>query len=143
MFSWEIYEFFRSSHRRCFMRQAVHKKISQYLKKNKIHKKRLQHRCFPLNIGKFIKEHLLSAASDFFKAGFPLVGFFRKKRLFSRREFLKMENIKKTPQIKSKAVVQRCSVNKVFLEISPNSQENTCAGVSFKIKLQPSGLQLY
>ena len=34
---------------------------------------------------------------------------------------------------------QRCSVkmlNKVFLEISQNSQENTCARVSFLIKLQ-------
>ena len=41
------------------------------------------------------------------------------------------------------AVVQRCSVKKVFLEISQNSQENTCARVSFLIKLQGSGLQLY
>ena len=32
------------------------------------------------------------------------------------------------------AVVQRCSVKK-FLEISQNSQENTCARVSFLIKL--------
>ena len=32
---------------------------------------------------------------------------------------------------------------KVFLEISQNSQENTCARVSFLIKLQASGLQLY
>ena len=29
------------------------------------------------------------------------------------------------------AVAQRCSVKKVFLEISQNSQENTCARVSF------------
>ena len=29
------------------------------------------------------------------------------------------------------AVAQRCSVKKVFLEISLNSQENTCARVSF------------
>ena len=29
------------------------------------------------------------------------------------------------------AVVQRCFVKKVFLEISQNSQENTCARVSF------------
>ena len=29
------------------------------------------------------------------------------------------------------AVVQRCSVKKVFLEISQNLQENTCAGASF------------
>ena len=30
----------------------------------------------------------------------------------------------------TKAVVQSCSVNKLFLEISQNSQENTCARVS-------------
>ena len=29
------------------------------------------------------------------------------------------------------AVAQRCSVKKLFLEISQNSQENTCARVSF------------
>ena len=34
------------------------------------------------------------------------------------------------------AVVQECSVKKVFLEISENSQENPCARVSFLIKLQ-------
>ena len=33
------------------------------------------------------------------------------------------------------AVVQRCSVKKVFLEISQNSQENTCARDSFLINL--------
>ena len=32
---------------------------------------------------------------------------------------------------------------KVFLEISQNSQENTGARVSFLIKLEASGLQLY
>ena len=31
----------------------------------------------------------------------------------------------------------------MFLEISQNSQENTCARVSFLIKLQPSGLRIY
>ena len=34
------------------------------------------------------------------------------------------------------AVVRKCSVTKVFLEISQNSQENTCARVSFIIKMQ-------
>ena len=38
---------------------------------------------------------------------------------------------------------QRCSVKKVFLEISQKSQENTCDRVSFSMKLQASGLQLY
>ena len=31
----------------------------------------------------------------------------------------------------SEAVVQECSVKKVFIEISQNSKENTCARVSF------------
>ena len=34
----------------------------------------------------------------------------------------------------SETVVQRCSVKKVFLEISQNSQGSTCARVSFLIK---------
>ena len=42
-----------------------------------------------------------------------------------------------------KEVIQRCSAKKVFLEISPNLQENTCARDSFLIKLQAPGLQLY
>ena len=36
------------------------------------------------------------------------------------------------------AVAQRCSVKKVFLEISQNSQENTCIRVPFSIKLRPA-----
>ena len=34
------------------------------------------------------------------------------------------------------AVVRRCSVKKVFLKISENSQKKTCARVPFSIKLQ-------
>ena len=34
------------------------------------------------------------------------------------------------------AVAWRCSVKKLFLDILQNSQKNTCAGVSFSIKLQ-------
>ena len=37
---------------------------------------------------------------------------------------------------KAEPVVRRCSVRKVFLEISRNSQEKTFARVSFLIKLQ-------
>ena len=36
------------------------------------------------------------------------------------------------------AVAQRCSIKKVFLEVSQNSQKNTCARVSFLIKLLAS-----
>ena len=39
-----------------------------------------------------------------------------------------------TVLIYSEAVAQRCSVKKVFLETSQNSQENTCARVSSLIK---------
>ena len=35
------------------------------------------------------------------------------------------------------AVDQKCSIEKVFLKISQNSQENTCARASSLIKLQP------
>ena len=37
------------------------------------------------------------------------------------------------PLIHKEAVAKRCSVKKVFLEISQNSQENTCARVPFLI----------
>ena len=37
---------------------------------------------------------------------------------------------------RSEAVLRRCSIKKVFIEVSQNSQENTCAKVTFLIKLQ-------
>ena len=43
----------------------------------------------------------------------------------------------------SEAVTQGCSVKKLFLEMSQNSQENTCARVSLLMKLKASGLPLY
>ena len=43
----------------------------------------------------------------------------------------------------SEAVARRHSMKKVFLEVSQNSQENSCVRVSFLTKLQTSGLQLY
>ena len=36
--------------------------------------------------------------------------------------------------VSPEAVVWRCSVEKLFLEISQNSQENTCVRVSFRPK---------
>ena len=36
----------------------------------------------------------------------------------------------------SEAVVRKCSVTKVLLTISQNSEENNCAGISFSTKLQ-------
>ena len=42
-----------------------------------------------------------------------------------------------------KVVALSCSLEKVFLDISKNSQENTCATASFLKKLQALGLQFY
>ena len=57
---------------------------------------------------------------------------------------LNMSKLQKYSEIKETVTqTQRCSVKKVFLEISRNSQENTCAGVSILITLQDSGLQPY
>ena len=39
-------------------------------------------------------------------------------------------------RVATEAVVQRCFVKNIILEISQNSQENTCVGVPFLIKLQ-------
>ena len=41
------------------------------------------------------------------------------------------------------AVVQKRFVKNMFLEVSENSQENTCGRVSFLIKLQALGQQVY
>ena len=41
------------------------------------------------------------------------------------------------------AVDGRCFVKTVFLKISLSSHENTCAGVSFSIKLLAEDLQLF
>ena len=43
----------------------------------------------------------------------------------------------------SEAVIQRCSVKKMFIEISQNSQENTCTRVSFFHKVAGLSLQIY
>ena len=53
---------------------------------------------------------------------------------------LQLFNNNRETMLHAEAIVQSCSVKKVFLEISQNSQENTCARVSFLIKLQASGL---
>ena len=57
------------------MKKTVHKNFAIFTEKLQTYnciKKRLQHRCFPLNIEKIFKntyfeEHLLTAASDFLK----------------------------------------------------------------------------
>ena len=50
--------------------------------------------------------------------------------------FLRSLFICATRNLSTEAIAQRCSVKKVFLEIPQNSQESTCARVSFLTKLQ-------
>ena len=50
------------------------------------------------------------------------------KKLWERQHLLLKISLSVT---NSEAATQRCSVKKVFLEISQNSQESTCARVSF------------
>ena len=64
--------------------------------------------------------------------------FFRKLHLIAALFWILIRT-----KAQGEAVTQRRSVKKVFLEVSQNSQENTCARVSFLIKLQASDLQLY
>ena len=66
---------------------------------------------------------------------------FQQDRIYDEFVSLKKRNFphmcqqcQRTPWF-TETVVHRCSVKKVFLEISQNSQENTCARVSFLIKL--------
>ena len=70
--------------------------------------------------------------------------------MFNDVKIIMMKNeIYKRP-VSTEAVARRCSVKKVFLEISQNPQENICARVSFfksgrfekilRVVLQPFGL---
>ena len=54
-----------------------------------------------------------------------------------------MTIITNTKKIQVRSSRPEVFCKKKFLEILQNSQENTCPRVSFLIKLQVSGLQLY
>ena len=58
------------------------------------------------------------------------MGFYVEAVFLETISQLLLPNFADFHKIGSEAVAQRCSVKKVFLEISQNSQENTCARVS-------------
>ena len=71
---------------------------------------------------------------------------FKENPIFNRNVHQKSFQTSKNRAHKREAVAQRYSVKKVFLEISQNLRQNTCARVYFLIFLvflQASGLQLY
>ena len=126
-------------------------------------KKRLQHRCFLVDMEKFLRttfwknicERLLLKVPFMWKrkfsfllheiqsrvrknylSQFPIVEVANNFLVFWNYGFQNSICSSKESFIsrRSKAVIQRCSVKNVFLEISQNWQENTCAKVSFLIK---------
>ena len=58
---------------------------------------------------------------------------------FSRTPFHRTSSVAGSEKLKAEAVVRRCSVKKVFLEILLNLQENTCASLFFTAL----GMQIY
>ena len=76
-----------------------------------------------------ITKLLVSLVHQFIWPSFTLVftrnGIFR----YSQKPWIRLT-------FRTEAGVQECSVKKMFLEISQNSQKNTCARVSFSIKFQ-------
>ena len=88
---------------------------------NKI-KKILQHWCFPVNVAKFLR-------TDFFLEHLCWM-------LLGLQEAIHKGTI--SGEKKPRRVAKRCSVKKLFLEISQNSEENTCARVYFFNKVAGS-----
>ena len=83
-----------------------------------------------------IRKLLVSLVHQFLWPSFTLV--FTRNVIFrySQKPWMRLT-------FRTEAVVQECSVKKLFLEISQNSQENARARASFSIKLQAWGQQLY
>ena len=66
---------------------------------------------------------------------------YEKRQLNLKYHLLKTCDYAEKKVLYLEAVAQRCSVRKVFLKISPNSQENTCARVCKKCcRLQASSV---
>ena len=64
-------------------------------------------------------------------------GTLSKPRILHNKRFFIRNIFTRKKASKMEAVVPRCSVKKVFLENPQNSQETTCARVSFLIKCRP------
>ena len=62
---------------------------------------------------------------------------------FPRHWSLKIDSLNWLVNLLTKTGHRRCSIKKGALKNFENSQENTCARVSFLIKLQASEMQLY
>ena len=121
-----VHILFRSSHQRCSLKKAVHKNFAIFTGKHlqvcNVFKKRLQHRCLPVNNAKFLRKPILkdmqTAASQNLSSAALLI--------FNILEI---------------AVCQRFT-KQVFLKYLQNSQEGTFASL-FWIKFQTFRLKIY
>ena len=131
------------------MVQFLCNKVASLKARNFI-KKKLRHRCFLVNIVKFLRRYCFcngqvivlcnlgpSIPKQNFVGYFPSKSLLRAQFQYCTSNFLVqccLRRIWTTLSIRffyTEAVVRRCSVKKVFLKVSQNSQKNTHARVPF------------
>ena len=95
-----------------------------------ISKNTFSNRTPPVSLTKILQEEPRAVH----KLDFPLVHQFAVTQAFHQfaKKLMKIKN-----KCTTVAAIRKCFVKKMFLKISPNSQENTCIGVSLLIKLRP------
>ena len=101
--------------------------------------KRLHHRCFPVKIVKFLRTYISKNTCVRLRQKV----FSETLSMSKSHNMVILQRMNGLILLSSEAVIQRCSVKHVFLEILQNSQKNICARVSFLTKLQAWALQLY
>ena len=82
-----------------------------------------------------IKASVVTNWGSYYKLGQPLL---QNRAAITNwgKMYYKLEQVLQIRAIITNWGITRCSAKKVFLEISQNSQENTCDRVSFLIKLK-------
>ena len=93
-------------------------------------------RCKPMILKMWVKSKFVLWQPRFYDL-MPIKGI--TKLTFLKDPFFWKQTVTVNPEAATRGVLWK----KVFLEISQNSQENTCARDSWLIKLQALGLQLY
>ena len=85
---------------------------------------------------RWLRSSYLTDNKEVFRTLPNIMRYLRKHDGSFKKQVLAVDHVSKKAL---EAVAQRCSVKKVFLEISQNSQENNCVIVCFLRKLQASG----
>ena len=85
---------------------------------------------------KFLKLLIVTSKETLLKKNIYLL---RRKKIKRKETASHIIKLKELTEASTRGVLSE----KMFLKILQNSQENACARVSFLVKLQTSGLQLY